>query len=326
MKFYMAPMEGVTGYAYRNVYHSFYDNIDKFYTPFIAPSKKTIMRTRERKDVAPEHNQGMKVVPQILTKDADDFLNICNVLLELGYDEINLNLGCPASTVVTKGKGAGFLAEPNRLDAFFDQVFCEFDKRGINQSLHISVKTRLGMEEDDEFWSLLEIYNQYPFSELILHPRVQKDLYRNTPRRDVYGMAMQESKCPVCYNGDIFSKKDYEEFVKQFPQTTSVMLGRGIIANPGLVNEILKGENMSKEQLKEYHHRLLVSYLDAMDAPRDALFKMKEHWAYLGFMFENADKYLKKIRKANKMEEYEASVEQLFATCERREKGSFKLN
>lgn len=173
IQFYLAPMEEVTGYVYRNVYHTMFGDMDKYFTPFIAPTKKKILKTRERKEVAPEHNQGMYVVPQILTNDAEQFLDTCNMLTELGYHEVNLNLGCPAATVVSKRKGSGFLDEPGKLDQFFETIFEEMSGLPEEKRFCISVKTRIGMEFPEEFEDILKVYNRYPFSEIIIHPRLQ---------------------------------------------------------------------------------------------------------------------------------------------------------
>lgn len=313
MRFYLAPMEEVTGYVYREVYHALFDDIDKYVTPFITPAQKRVLKTRDRKEIEPEHNQGIRVVPQILTNDAGQFTDTCGLLLELGYREVNLNLGCPSATVVRKGRGSGFLADPDRLDRFFEEVF---ETLGKDRALvNISVKTRIGLELPEEFEDILKIYNRYPFSEIIIHPRLQRDYYNNTPDLDVFSDALKQCIHPVCYNGDIFTGKQYEDFIKKFPAVERIMLGRGIVANPGLVREIRTGERISKEALKEYHDALYAAYREALGSEKDALFKMKELWSYLGKGFQDAEKYLKKIRKANRQEAYVSAVNQVFDNC-----------
>ncbi|MGN0326033.1 MAG: tRNA dihydrouridine synthase [Lachnospiraceae bacterium] len=312
MQFYLAPMEEVTGYVYRNVYHSMFHDMDKYFTPFIAPTQKKILKTRERKEVAPEHNQGMNVVPQILTNNAEQFLDTCNMLAELGYREVNLNLGCPASTVVSKKKGSGFLDDPMKLDRFFETVFEEISKRTENEKLRISVKTRIGIEFPEEFEDILKVYNRYPIYELIIHPRLQKDFYKNHPNREVFAEALEQSVPPVCYNGDIFTKEDYEVFSNRFPKVERIMLGRGVVANPGLVRQIQTGQPITTEELKEYHDRLYAGYREALDSEKDALFKMKEVWFYLGKMFPDSEKELNRIKKANRPEDYREAVRRVF--------------
>lgn len=313
MQFYLAPMEEVTGYVYRNVYHSMFDDIDKYFTPFIAPTQKKILKTRERKEVDPENNQGMYVVPQILTNDAEQFIDTCKMLMSFGYKEINFNLGCPSATVVTKARGSGFLDDLRRLDRFFDAVFSALENE--KEQIHISVKTRIGLEYPEEFEDILKVYNRYPFYELIIHPRLQKDFYNGKPNLEIYDEALRQSVHPVCYNGDIFTKQDYEEFVKRFPNTERVMIGRGIVANPGLIREITTEEKITCKELKEYHDRLYRGYMEALGSEKDALFKMKEVWSYLGGQFLDVERYLKKIRKAKNGEEYRFGVEKLFSVC-----------
>lgn len=311
-QFYLAPMEEVTGYVYRNVYRAMFGDMDRYFTPFIAPIKKKILKTRERKEVAPENNQGMNVVPQILTNDTEQFLDTCNMLIGLGYHEVNLNLGCPAATVVSKKKGSGFLDDIGRLDQFFETVFEEIAALPEERKCRVSVKTRIGMEFPEEFEDIMEVYNRYPFSEIIIHPRLQKDYYQNHPNLDVFGEALKQSVHPVCYNGDIFTKEDYDTFRGRFPTVERVMLGRGVVTNPGLVREIRTGQTITTTELKEYHDRLYAGYREAMGSEKDALFKMKEVWSYLGKMFPKSERELKKVRKANRPEEYQEAVRRVF--------------
>lgn len=247
MRFYLAPLEGITGYIYRNAYHTFFKPADKYFTPFIVPNQKGEFRSKERKDILPEHNKGMFTVPQILTNKSADFIRTAQQLAEYGYEEVNLNLGCPSQTVVPKGKGAGFLAKPEELDRFLEEIF-----DGL--SMRISVKTRIGKDNPEEFEELLRIYNRYPMEELIVHPRVQLDFYKNTPNWDVFAEAEVKSRNPLCYNGDIFSTEDYRRWREQFPSISSVMLGRGVLANPLLIEQLLteekEQENLRKEQAR----------------------------------------------------------------------------
>ena len=152
MQFYLAPMEAVTGFVYRNVYHSMFGDMDKYFAPFITPTQKKILRTRERKDVAPENNIGMCMIPQILTNNAEQFIETCEFLAKQGYKEINLNLGCPAATVVTKGRGSGFLGETVKLERFFEEVYRWNNGLTEREQFQISVKTRLGLEDAEEFY------------------------------------------------------------------------------------------------------------------------------------------------------------------------------
>ena len=189
MKFYLAPMEGLTGYIYRNTYEKFFGNIDKYFTPFITSNASTSLKTKELRDLLPENNKGLNIVPQILTNSSEGFLNTCTKLEKLGYENVNLNLGCPSGTVVSKSRGSGFLIKTEQLDRFLEEIF-----NGSNMS--ISIKTRLGKHDSDEMYDLLEIYNKYPVQELIVHPRTQKDFYNNKPNLEIFSDVL--SKCKSC--------------------------------------------------------------------------------------------------------------------------------
>jgi tRNA-dihydrouridine synthase len=306
MKLYMAPLEGITGYVFRSTYQSCFGNIDKYFVPFIKPNQNGHLSSRERQDILPENNKGMYTVPQILTNSPEDFLRTVKKLQQYGYKEVNLNLGCPSRTVVTKGRGAGFLAEPEKLESFLDYIFDKTD-------VEISIKTRLGMEKAEEFERILAIYNRYPLKELIIHPRVQKDFYKNHPNREAYRDASGQSKNPVCYNGDIFSIQDYRTFMEQFPETKMIMLGRGLLMNPGLAGEIRCQEPMDKKTLREFHDRLYAGYCEALSGEKTILFKMKELWSYLAPAFSDYQKYAKRIKKAERLIRYEEAVDELFA-------------
>lgn len=223
----------------------------------------------------------------------------------LGYDEVNLNLGCPSGTVVSKYKGAGFLAKKEELDAFLDEV-CS----GIR--IRLSVKTRLGMASPDEFEELLEIYNKYPLKELIIHPRVRSDFYKNTPDRAAFCRAVKASKNEVWYNGDIFTAGDWKEFHAGVPEVDCIMMGRGLLANPGLAGEIKGLGGPDKEWIREFHDMVYQGYRETISGDRNVLFKMKEFWFYLLFLFPDSEKYGKKICKAERAAEYEAAVAALF--------------
>ena len=304
MNLYFAPLEGIGGYIYRNAQADYFEKADNYYSPFLAPNQNRSISPKEYKDIAPEHNEDITLVPQIMANNAEIFLKAAQELEQLGYKEINLNLGCPSRTVVTKYRGAGFLAKPDALEQFLEEVYSKLNIR-------LSLKTRLGMEDEEEFEHLLDIYNKFPVSELIIHPRVQTDYYKNTPRMESFLNALEKSKNPVVYNGDIFNKEKYQQVMKQM-DVSGVMLGRGVLANPALFGEIRGTEKLSKERLWEFHERLLADYTQEMSGERNVLFKMKELWFYLAWSFTNTEKYEKKIRKAQHLSDYRLVVKQLF--------------
>lgn len=318
MKFYFAPLEGITGYLYRNAYHDFFDcGIDKYFTPFIGVNQNGLGKSRELEDLKPEHNRGMKVVPQLLGNNGRQVNEYLYLLKDMGYGEVNLNIGCPYQTVVAKKKGAGLLADTVYLSTFLEEVF-------KNAPVEVSVKTRIGMEHPWEFEEILDIYNQYPISELIVHPRVREDFYRNHPNLDAFAYAVENSKAPVCYNGDIFTVQDYRLFAKRFPKVERMMIGRGFLANPGLLSEMMEVETgHKKDALQRFHDRIYEDYRQVMSGDKNTLFKMKELWNYMQFMFEGCEKYSKKIRKAQRAADYESAVKLLFGACPLKEAGGF---
>ncbi|ACD52795.1 UNVERIFIED_ORG: diguanylate cyclase [Clostridium botulinum] len=305
MKYYLAPMEGITGYIYRNTYEKFFHNIDKYFTPFIVTNKSRSLKSKELRDVLPENNKGMSIVPQILTNDSEGFINTTRKLQQLGYNEVNLNLGCPAGTVVSKNRGSGFLAKREELDIFLEEIFKIDDMK-------ISIKTRIGKDSPEEFYELIKIYNKYPLEELIIHPRTQKDFYGNKPNLDVFKDALSLSNNPVCYNGDIFTVADHNKFEETFPKVKTLMLGRGILANPGLMNEIKNNDFINKELLKDFHDEIFNKYIDLFNEEKNAMFRMKELWGYMIYIFSDNKKYAKKIRKAQKLSDYNEAVLSLF--------------
>ena len=311
MKYLFAPMEGITGYVFRNAHHRYFRQIDQYYTPFLVPNQNRKLTSREMNDICPEHNEGVPVVPQIMSCKAEEFLWAAGKAGSLGYEEVNLNLGCPSATVVTRKRGAGFLVFPQELDAFLDQVCTGLEKLDMK----LSVKTRIGKERREEFSGLLEIFNRYPITRLVVHPRLQTDFYENTPDLEAFALATEHSTCPVCYNGDLFSVEDIRRIQEHFPSVDCVMMGRGLLANPALA----EGRAPDKGRVRAFHEALLEGYCQAIPGERNVLFKLKEVWVYLGSAFTNFEKYGKKIRKSQKLSEYRQVVERLLAEQEIRE-------
>lgn len=313
---YLAPMEGITGYIYRNAHHKYFGGVDKYFMPFIAPAKGRPLRNRELRDVLSENNQGINVVPQLLTNSGEGFVTAAKFLKELGYNEVNINLGCPSKTVVTKYKGSGLIYDTERLDNFLYEVFAA-------DVMDVSIKTRIGRDSSVEFEDIIEIYKKYPISELIIHPRIQTDFYKNTPNMEVFaeGVASYGRPDTVCYNGDINSVADYDRFTGDFPDISKVMIGRGIIADPCLaerINEECGDSTYDWNRFFIFHDELYRNYCESDVGRGNTMFKMKELWAYWSRLFydvEGAERALKKIRKTRDNGEYEAAVRMLAALC-----------
>ena len=303
----LAPMEGITGYAFRRVHAEVFGALDRYYTPFISPLPKvgTPFSKRNGRELDPANNQGLDVVPQLLTNDADRFIWAAGLLADMGYKEVNLNLGCPSGTVVAKEKGSGLLRNPDRLEAFLANI-CE------RSPLPVSLKTRIGIANDDEYDELLALFCRCDISELIVHPRVQKDFYSGTPRQELYGKTLELAPFPVAYNGDIFTLDDYDALLAVYPQTRHIMIGRGIMANPALAREIHGGEGLAHEELKRFHDKLYESY--ANDMGGNAVFRMKEWWGYAKCAFADPSSVHRIVRKTRHADEFEAAARKIFST------------
>lgn len=307
MEYYFAPMEGVTGALYRRVHHKYFPGADAYYMPFLTPTRDRVFTPRDLRETAPEHNQGFRAVPQLLTRDAGDFCWAANALFDMGYDEVNLNLGCPSGTVVAKGKGAGLLADLPALEALLDGIFA-----GVRGP--VSVKTRLGLESPEEFGPLLELLARYPIALLIVHPRVRKDFYKEPVRREEFARAHRDYPGPLCYNGGLCTPEDCEALLQEYPRVRSLMLGQGLLRNPALIRQAKGGPPPTAEELRAFHDELYHSYLEAFRSGRNTIFHMKELWSYLGTLFEGSEKLLKQIRKAQDTARYESAVDQIFRT------------
>ena len=304
----LAPMEGLTGHLLRQVHAACFGALDRYYTPFLAPPRQgSSFGKKAWREIDPENNRGLDVVPQLLTKNADEFVWAAGLLAELGYREVNLNLGCPSGTVVAKGKGAGFLRNLDELDAFLGKVCDE-------SPLPVSVKTRIGIQDDAEYGAILAVYRKHPLVELIVHPRVQKDRYQAVPRQEAYGETLVAMPFPVAYNGDIFCLDDYGALVEAYPATRHVMLGRGMLANPALGRMLRGGAPVTRVELEGFHNRLFEAYVAEIGG--NAVFRMKEWWFYAQYAFVHPLAVHRAVRKARKIDEYRAAVTRVFQTDE----------
>lgn len=304
MQYYFAPMEGLTDMVYRRTHAMFYPGTDRYYTPFIAPTQNHCFTSRELRELSPKNNSGLPLVPQLIGKNAEDFLWAAQELQKMGYEEVNLNLGCPSGTVTAKGKGSGFLAYPDRLDAFLHEIFSR-------SPIAISIKTRLGMESPDEFRVILNIYNCYPVKELIIHPRTKIEMYKGDVHMDFFRMAVESTTLPLCYNGNLFTVEDIKNFALSFPTVNTVMLGRGLIADPGMLARE-KGHKADADTLYQFHHELCRSYSEVFGNPSSALPRMKAIWVSMLPCFKNGERHRKAILKARHLSDFMAIVEQLF--------------
>ena len=305
MKYDCAPMEGITSALFRRVHHQYFPGVHQYYTPFLSPSRDHVFTKRDKREILPAYNRDIPVVPQLLTRVAGDFLWAANALADLGYRSVNLNLGCPSGTVTAKGKGSGFLADPDALDAFLEEIFSRCP-------IPISVKTRLGVRDPAEFEGLLDIYNRYPIAQLILHPRVRQDFYRLPARREAFAALYPRIAAPVCYNGDLFTHRDCRAFAQAFPQVDHVMVGRGLMADPALIQRCQGKGGADRARLRAFHDDLYEGYCQAFGSRRSAMLRMKETWFFHIHLFRDSQRHGKALRKARDAVEYEYWVNAIF--------------
>ena len=306
VKYYMAPLESVTTWIYRQAHAKIYGRLDKYFIPFLEPHEKRDFKTRELQEILPEHNENIYVVPQILTNRSEGFIKLAKALKDWGYEEVNLNLGCPSKTVVTKGKGSGFLAKPEELERFLTEIF-----DALSGEVKISVKTRIGKEDPEEFPALLELFNKYPMEELIIHPRVQKDGYGNVPRLELYELAEKQSVNPLCYNGDLYTREQIRNFAERFPGTERLMFGRGFLRDPGLLYNEGKDLKDIFEKFWAFHDLVYEGYQERNMGDRNVLFKMKELWSYQVYQFSEPERLFKTFKKVQDCNEYEQMIRNL---------------
>ena len=304
MQLYFAPMEGITTYTYRNTHAKFFGGCDMYYAPFIVPSDKERVSRKCLRDILPEHNGDIPLRVQVLTTQAESFLKFEEKIKELGYDEVNINLGCPAARVVQKGRGSGALKDTAHLERFLLETF-------EKTSLKTEIKTRIGYADKAEAEGLLEIYNKLDMPRLIVHPRTKLDYYGGTPHDDVFAMYIKRSKNPLCYNGNVFSVADYQRVIQEFDGIESVMLGRGAISNPALFREIRGGAKLTTEELIEFSQLLMENYYAVLQSEVYTLQKLKEIWVYILWNFPEEAKAAKVMKKAGNLSEFTSAMRML---------------
>ena len=302
MRYYFTPMEGLTDSIYRRLHHKYFPGVDRYYMPFLSPTIHRQLTHKEDRELPVADSVPFVAVPQVLTKVSEDFLWAAQVCLDRGYDEVNLNIGCPSGTVVSKGKGSGMLRNPGDLDRFLEEIF-------TGSPLPISVKTRLGLEKSEEFPAILDVLNRYPIRELTIHPRVRKQFYDGTVDTEMFDYAVKNSRNPLCYNGDILTLSQAETLQEKYPEMQSVMIGRGLIADPGMLSG-----GTDKAALEGFMNELMAVYEVEFGGSRNAIFRLKENWGFLHSRFEGCDKLWKLLRKTTDAAEFKSISAEIFHT------------
>ena len=303
MRYDFAPMEGITDSIYRRLHHKYFGGVDRYFMPFLSPTIHRQLTHKEDRELPFADQESFVAVPQILTKVAEDFLWAAQVCADRGYREVNLNVGCPSGTVVAKGKGSGMLRDVQALDAFLEEIFSK-------SPLPISVKTRLGLEKAEEFPAILDVFNQYPIQELTIHPRVRKQFYAGDVDMEMFRHAVSHSKNPICYNGNLNNMQQIQAIFKEFPELPAVMIGRGLIGDPGM----LCPGGSDRKALEGFMTELLDTYFEVFGGARNAMFRMKENWGFLRHRFEGSDRLWKELRKTTDISEYRRITTQIFHT------------
>lgn len=302
MRYYFAPMEGITDSIYRRIHHKYFPGIDRYYMPFLSPTIHRTLTHKEDRELPMADSVGFVAIPQILTKVPEDFLWAAEQCRDRGYTEVNLNVGCPSGTVVSKGKGSGMLRNAEELDHFLEEVFRK-------SPLPISVKTRLGLENPEEFPALLEVFNRYSITELMVHPRVRKDFYKEPVREDWFRYAYENSKNPLCYNGNLITKEQSDAIAARYPGVESVMVGRALIADPGMFSG-----GTTHAALEGFLAELTAEYVEAFGSARNAMFRLKENWGFLRHRFEGSEKLWKQLRKTTDIAEFRSITAEILHT------------
>ena len=311
----MAPLQGYTDVVFRAAWARHFAGLDEAMAPFISTMGDKRMKPSRLKDVAPEFNPELFVVPQIMGNVAEDFIFLADHLFDMGHKQVNWNLGCPHSKIAKKQRGSGLLLYPEKIDALLTKII-----PGMKPSL--SVKIRLGRRNKNEITNLLEVFDRHKVDEIILHPRTGEQMYTGTSDLDAFDRAQAASRHSFVYNGDIVDITSYNRVRERFPHITRIMIGRGLLANPFLAEEIRgqdAGDHATRtnhakrmERLRNFHDDLFGSYGEVFSGPGHLLGRMKGFWGYLGPSFEGSKKPLKKILKAQTIPAYTDRVAALF--------------
>lgn len=305
---YLAPLQGFTDFVYRKAYSQVFSGVDKFFTPYLTLKNKELAR-KYLKEVLPENNQNINVVPQVLVENEEELSVLTSLLKEYAYSEININMGCPYPMVTKRGKGAGLLLHPEKIDRLIKYFLDSYD-------LKLSIKLRLGLENPDEIEPVVSVLNKYELEEVIVHPRVAKQLYKGAVNLDAMDFVHENLNQKLVYNGDICSCADHNILTNRYNKIQDWMIGRGILMNPFFPNEI-SGEQFSVDQkhdvLKEFHKLILSDYYLKMDNDGNVLNKMQEFWIYFSYCFPEQRKVFKAIKKSRNLQQYKANVEKIFS-------------
>lgn len=307
-KIHSSPLQGITDFRFRNAFQRFFGGIDQYIAPYIRVNGKQEIKPGNERDILPANNISSDLIPQIITKDAGEFLFVAKFVQELGYNELNWNLGCPYPMVAKRGMGSGLLSMPDKIDEILKRVYAE-------TNIQVSVKMRLGYESPLEIFNVLPVLERYRLTNITIHPRIGKQLYRGEVDLKTFEECLRQTSHKIFYNGDITSVRSFREMKERFPAINNWMIGRGLIADPFLP-AMIKADNplypeKRYEVFKSFHDALLSSYEEALSGPKHLLMKMYSFWEYFILSFPHTPKGLKKIKKARSLSVYRELVKQI---------------
>ena len=303
MNLYYAPLEGITTYTYRNTHREIFGGCDEYYAPFIVPTDNEKISMKTLRDINGQNNSVMPKI-QVMCTTPTAFAEFVKKVKGIGYNEVNLNLGCPSGTVVKKARGSGALRDVDALDKFFDEVFSLTD-------IKITVKTRTGFYSHDEFDDILSVYTKYPISELTVHPRIREEYYKGVPNMESFEKAYHKFQGKLCYNGNIYTVDDYNNIADKYPHLNSVMIGRGAVRNPAIFREIKGGKKLQTQELINFSNLLEKRYFELLQSDRYTLHRLKEIWLYAVTSYPDETKIVKAIKKSAKLSELNSAINAL---------------
>lgn len=314
----LAPFQGITDVVYRNVFKKHFRGIDKYYTPFFTGIQKDNSKSLRGEEISPEFNDVNTIVPQILSNTAEEIVRFANQCKSMGYPEFNLNMGCPFPRVANKTRGCGLMADPDRTIKMLNEVFEHID------GIKFSIKCRLGYYSDEEIYAFVDTFNTLNFSEIIIHPRIGKQMYTGEASLEKFNALVPLINKPLVYNGDIFTTDRYNSILSSLSSLSSfssfsilsfdIMLGRGLLTDPFLAEEIKNIDNQQdkKQRLHNFVVDLYVARLHHAGGSPKIIGSMKELWKYMMNIFDDPQNVWRKVKKVNHLDEYEDSVEKIF--------------
>ncbi len=306
---YFSPLQGITDYKFRNSYIKYFGGIDKFFSPYIRLSNKKDVKKAQLRDILPENNKDIPLIPQIMVNSSEDFISLANMLSDYGYDEINWNLGCPSPMVTNRLLGSGLLEFPEKIDSILSESL-------KNISAKVSVKLRLGLSQIDDIDKIIPILNNHNLTEVIIHPRTAKQLYKGEVYLDKFKEIIKLSSHKIIYNGDITNLEYYKSNIEPISEIDNIMIGRGLISNPFLSEEIKQSVTFSAEEKKQifrdFHDTLLFEVESSLSGDSHVLSKMTNYWEYFSLFFDNSRKVFKQIKKTKSLNKYHININEIF--------------